>query len=69
MNVRGQAPAHHICPGAPKDVFDLTPRRGFKYFDHGKFKKNSKLCTLGCKNSLITFFAHFAVWHGNCPVG
>ena len=50
-----------------KDAFYLT--RGFNYFDDGKFLKSSKLCILGCKNSLIIFFTHFAVWYGNCPVG
>ena len=29
---------------------------GFKYFHDGKLKKNSKLCTLGCKSSQINIF-------------
>ena len=54
------------CPksGVAKDAFYLTPRRGFKYFDDGEYKKKSKLCTLGCKNSLIIFFGHSGVWYG-----
>ena len=37
-----------------KDVFYLTPRRVFKYFDDVKFGKNSKY-------SLVIFLAHFRV--------